>query len=123
MSYRQYVRWYSRRIVCLFACALAIALLPSYAQVLYGSLTGNVTDPSGASVPEAKIEALNTGTGSVREALTDANGTYSIGNLQPGTYRVTISAASFGTVVQNDVSLDANAIRRVDVRMQMAQVS
>src|SRR5690242_6762400 len=123
MSYHQYVRWHSRRIVCFFVCALAIAQLPSYAQVLYGSLTGNVTDPSGASVPQAKVEALNTGTGSVREALSDANGTYSIGNLQAGTYRVTISAASFGTVVQNDVHLDANAIRRVDVRMQMAQVS
>lgn len=123
MSYRQQVCRTPRRIVYFLACALAMAPLPSYAQVLYGSLTGNVTDPSGASVSGAKIEAVNTGTGVVRQALTDANGTYSIGNLQAGAYRVTISAASFGTVVQNEVRLDANTVRRVDVQLQLSQVS
>ena len=41
----------------------------AYAQVLYGSLTGNVFDPSSATIPNAKVEALNTNTGAVRNAI------------------------------------------------------
>ena len=43
--------------------ALTLVASPAGAQVLYGSLTGNVTDASGAVVPNAKIEVLNVGTG------------------------------------------------------------
>ena len=60
------------------------------AQVLYGSLTGNVTDASGAAVPGAKVEALNVGTGVSKQAVTDDRGTYLFSDLQPGTYKVTI---------------------------------
>ncbi|HTM47888.1 MAG TPA: TonB-dependent receptor [Bryobacteraceae bacterium] len=93
------------------------------AQVLYGSLTGNVTDPTGAAVPMVKVEALNAATGISRAATSDAGGSYSFNDLQPGVYKITFSAPSFRTVVQENVQILANNLRRVDSQLAVAQVS
>ncbi|MCC7237874.1 MAG: TonB-dependent receptor [Bryobacterales bacterium] len=111
-----------------FGWALALTLIlftPDAArgQVLYGSLTGNVTDPSGAAVPNAKIEALNTATGLTRTAATDSGGSFLFNDLQPGSYRVTTSAPSFRTLVQENVVILTNNLRRLDAQLSVAQVS
>ena len=93
------------------------------AQVLYGSLTGSVADPVGALVAGAKVQALNTDTGATKEASTDEHGGYLFTDLQPGTYKVTISAASFGTFVQQGLRIEANSEKRADAQLQLANVS
>ncbi|MGA2264662.1 MAG: carboxypeptidase-like regulatory domain-containing protein, partial [Acidobacteriota bacterium] len=93
------------------------------AQVLYGSLTGTVTDPSKATVPGAGVEALNVGTGAANHATTDQSGIYLFTGLLPGTYKVTISAPGFSTVVTENVAINANALRRVDVQLQVAKIN
>lgn len=104
--------------------AAAILLSPAAdAQVLYGSLTGNVQDGTGASVPGAKVEALNTATGILKQATTDDRGVYLFNDLQPGAYSITISAPSFSTVVEKGVPIDANTIRRLDARLQVTQIN
>jgi hypothetical protein len=108
------------------ACACALALLlnaPVSAQVLYGSLTGNVTDPSGAAVPNVRVEAVNTRTGVTRAATTDSAGAYSFSDLQAGLYKITFSAPAFRTLIQENVGIATNSVRRVDMAMQVAQVS
>jgi hypothetical protein len=104
---------------------LATLTLPRavQAQVLYGSLTGNVSDASNAAIPGAKIEAANVGTGIARQAVTDTRGVYLISELLPGVYRVTISAQGFATIVQDNVRVDANTERRADIQMQVAPVT
>jgi hypothetical protein len=102
---------------------LHISAVPIQAQVLYGSLTGHVADATGADLPRAKIEALNVATGAAKQALTDDRGVYSINDLQAGTYRVTISAPAFSPVVEENVQLDANLVRRMDVQLQVGQVN
>ena len=88
----------STQKLCLGCVAMCLAVLlslyshPSYAQVLYGTLTGNVTDASGAAVPDAKVEALNVATGVVGNVSTDDRGVYLFNDLQTGTYKVTLSA-------------------------------
>ena len=67
----------------------------AYAQVLYGSLTGNVTDQKGAAVPGAKVEVTNTRTGLVKTVNTDERGGYDFSDLQVGNYKVTIALTSF----------------------------
>jgi hypothetical protein len=94
-----------------------------YAQVLYGTLTGNVSDPSSAAVPNARVEALDVGTGVVRSANTDDRGTYLFSNVQTGTFRVTVSSKAFKTFVENNVAVTANQVRRVDVQLQIAQTT
>src|SRR5712692_11162876 len=106
------------------ACAVLLVGLCIFpgaakAQVLYGVLTGNVTDPSSAAVPDAQVEALNMATGVSRRTATDSTGIYRFAELQPGAYKVTVSAANFGTSVTENVSVEANNTRRVDVQIQL----
>lgn len=116
--------FFSYRGVVLIA-ALCSALLPASleAQVLYGSINGNVTDKSGLPMASAKAEALNTETGISKQAVTDSHGAFLFNDLQPGIYKVTISATGFGTSVQNGIQLDANTSRRIDVSLEVSQMN
>ncbi len=106
-----------------WALAMSSFAACANAQVLYGTLTGNVTDATGAAVPGARIEAVNSATGQAKQTEVDDHGTYQMNDVLAGTYRVTISAKSFGSVVEQGVTVDANTVRRVDVQLQLAQVS
>jgi outer membrane receptor protein involved in Fe transport len=106
-------------LLLVFVCSSAGIGL---AQVLYGSLTGNITDPSGAVVPGANVVAVNVGTGVQRQKTANASGTYLFNDLLPGIYRVTISAPNFKTSVTENVHIDVNAVRRDDAELQIGQV-
>jgi len=107
-----------------FCLGVLLAVLPNLgnAQVLYGSLTGNVSDPSGAAVAGAKIEALNVGTAVSRQTVTDDRGGFLIQDLPAGLYKITISAPAFATTVESGLQVVENTVRRVDVRLQVASV-
>jgi len=92
-------------------------------QILYGSLTGTVTDASNAPIPGAKIEVLNVGTGISTSSVTDTRGVYVVNDLQPGTYRVSVASGGFATVVQENVMIEANNARRVDTQLSVAQMN
>ena len=102
---------------------LALAPMQAPAQVLYGSLTGNVFDKTGAAVPNAKVTVLNTATGVAGTAATDDHGLYAFNNLQTGTYRVTISTPAFAPFVRDGVPIEASIGRRLDARLDVAQVN
>jgi hypothetical protein len=101
----------------------AAAAHPAHAQVLYGSLTGNVTDSTGAVVAGATVRALNVGTNVAREATTDPRGSYLFSDLLPGEYDVSIESAGFGTRVRKGVRVDSNTVRRVDATLDVSAVS
>jgi len=116
------------RISPIGAIALAVFLAAfqptaAHGQTLYGSLTGNIADATGAAVPNAKIEALDVATGIPEQAVSDERVAYVINDLQPGSYRVTISAAAFGSLVQEGVAVDANTIRSADAQLAVSQVN
>ena len=67
------------------------------AQVLYGSLVGNVVDESGAALPGATVTVTHNETGASRDAVADTNGGYRFPNLQPGTYTLTVKLDGFRT--------------------------
>ena len=94
--------------------------LSAQAQVLYGSLTGIVTDSSGAAIPNATIEALNTGTGVAQKVTTDSSGNYRFNALQAGVYKVTVTGSGFGPRVFDRVDVANNLVRRVDVQLGVA---
>lgn len=89
------------------------------AQVLYGSLVGNVTDPNGAAVSDAKVEVTNVTTGVVSSVMTDDRGAYALHDLQVGIYKVTISRSSFKTTIKEGVRIDANKTYRFDAEMEI----
>lgn len=82
----------------LLAALSFLVILPGCAdaQALYGSLTGNVTDSTGAGVPNATVSATNDALGVAKTAQTNSAGSYLIPDLQAGPYTVRISAPSFG---------------------------
>jgi hypothetical protein len=93
------------------------------AQVLYGSLTGNVADPTGAAVPGAHVEALNQATNTKSETDTDVRGIYRFTNLQEGLYKITVTAKSFQTFIETGIQVQVSAVRRVDVQLQVATIT
>ena len=108
-------------LVCL--SALLVVAPPASAQVLYGTLTGNVTDPSGAVIAGAHVEATNQATNVRSETDTDARGVYLFTNLQGGFYHVTIAAKSFQTFNETNVEVQVSAVRRIDVELKVATTS
>ncbi|HTP31816.1 MAG TPA: TonB-dependent receptor [Candidatus Acidoferrales bacterium] len=112
-----------RNAFLLVSLCLFLTAATTYGQVLYGSLTGNITDATGAAVPKVKVEAFNVATGVSKSTTGDERGIYLLSDLQPGTYRVTVSAPSFATRVMQNVELNANTVVRVDAALQVSQVS
>ena len=111
-------------IVCLdVILALTAVCGVGRTQVLYGSLTGNVTDPTDAGVPGAKVDVTNAGTGVSRQTATDARGTYLFNNVEAGTYKLTVTAPGFQTSTVSAVVVNANEVRRVDLKLQISQAS
>ena len=110
-----------------FALVLVFALtaLPSTltAQVLYGSLVGNVTDNTGAALPGATVTITHLETNTTREMVTDGTGSYRFTTVQPGRYTVTINMQGFSTASRSDVQVTLNNVTRVDVSMQLGQLT
>ena len=105
-------------IASLFAMLLAATV--ARAQVLYGTLTGTVTDASGAILPGSQVTALETRTGVSQTQTTDASGIYRFTSLMPGSYKVTITAQGFGNQETAGVVVSTNEITRVDAQLKVA---
>ncbi|HKX28456.1 MAG TPA: TonB-dependent receptor [Blastocatellia bacterium] len=106
-------------IVLMTGLAIGVA----EAQVLYGSLVGNVVDQNGAVVPNATVSIKNQGTGQVRETTTNAAGEYTIPNILPGVYDVKVTKQDFSTFSQTDLTVTANNVARVEVVMKIGNVA
>ena len=102
-----------------------LTILPTlvYAQADNSSLSGNVTDSSGAVIPNAKVTAKNDATGAVRTVTTNASGSYTLPNLTPGNYTVNVEAGGFSTAVQQGTHLDPNIGARYDVALKTGGAS
>jgi hypothetical protein len=86
-------------------------------------LTGTVTDASGAVMPGVKVTITNSGTGVARTLETNASGAYLAPELVPGTYEVKAEAFGFKTYSQTGIVLNVNDRVRVDIPMQVGQVT
>jgi len=110
LSVFSHSRWTSRQkqlwlaLVIGAACILlAGSALPQ--GIATGSLSGTVLDPSGAVVPGAKVTAVSTATNTASTGETNAEGLFALRSLPPGTYKVTIEAPNFRTVVLESVDV------------------
>ena len=108
-----------------FPIAVATFLLLSLsiianAQELAATLTGRVTDPSGATISGATVTIVQNGVnGSPRTLQTDAHGSYTATNLAAGNYTVTVTAAGFQTYTAQNVILNVAQTRSVDAPLTL----
>ena len=82
------------------------------------SITGNVTDPTGAVIPGATITMHNTESGAERTTVADAQGRYTVQQLPPGSYKITAKASGFSDVVIERVELLVNQPATIELKFE-----
>jgi hypothetical protein len=109
------------------ACALIPGLLFSsglaFGQVTTGTILGSVHDTTGAAVVGAKVTITETAKGTVSEHNTGDDGDYNVPFLIPGTYSVAVQKEGFKRSVSQNIVLDVDQKARIDVTLQVGQVS
>ena len=103
----------------LWLCSLSSIRL--YGQAVNGTISGTVTDSSGAAIVGATVEVKNTGTQVTRTVVTNAQGLYRVPELIVGAYDVRASAQGFQNSVQTGVPVVVGSERVVDVSMKVGQ--
>jgi hypothetical protein len=104
---------------------IATILFPDVlrAQVVGGTLSGTITDPSGRVVPQAQILIQNVATGVERIVTTNTDGFYIAANLLPGDYQVTTSATGFNTEIKTGIIMNVGAQQTFDLILHVGTVS
>jgi Carboxypeptidase regulatory-like domain/TonB-dependent Receptor Plug Domain len=105
-------------MVCLFMAATSIL-----AQSDTSSISGTVTDTSGALVPNAQITIHNNATLADRTIASNESGAFTLTNLAPGDYSVRVTKTGFQTTTLNDVHLDPSIGRKIDIAMKIGDTS
>ena len=108
-----------RRIAryCALLAGFVVSLFPQTMGT--GTITGTVTDPSGAVVPNTKIAATNRSTGIVRSVVTNNSGIYVVPAAQIGLYKIVASHPGFRSIEQDDVHLDTDSTATANFTLQV----
>ncbi|HEV3041153.1 MAG TPA: TonB-dependent receptor [Candidatus Angelobacter sp.] len=114
-------RW--RNLSLFLLAGIFIVPVLAIAQSTFGDISGTITDPSGAVVPGATITVTNLDTKSVHTSTTDAEGVFRVVNLDPGTYRLEVSAKGFETAKRSDFALLARQSARLDFKLIVSAAS
>ncbi|HEX5411682.1 MAG TPA: TonB-dependent receptor [Terriglobia bacterium] len=111
-------------VVAGIACAILLAVpRAGIAQVLYGTLVGHVTDPSGAAVPGVKVTIINQGTNTQTSTTTNSSGDYTFSTIVAGNYTLQVAQQGFQSYRRIDVPVTINAVARADVTLTLGAVT
>lgn len=106
-------------MIVLFVLALGV---PTWAQITTATLQGQVLDPSGGSIPNAKVTATNKATGVTRTVLTNTSGEYDLTAIPVGDYTVTVEIAGFQTQAK-DVTLQVGETASLDFNLAVGEAT
>jgi len=113
-----------RRISAVMAALLFVLLCSAAgAQEARGTIQGRVTDSSGAAVPGATVEVFNLATGVATTTNTNAEGSYRVPFLNPGTYRVTVTLQGFSKYVSDQLEVHVADLLTVDAALKVGAVT
>ncbi len=113
----------TRRIAVLLVVALALGMGTLLAQTDRGTITGTVTDSSGARVAGAAVKITATQTGITTKVGSNSDGVYSVPNLQIGIYNITVEHAGFKKYSQEGITLSTGQTIGVDVALQVGNIT
>ena len=103
-------------------CALLCAPFAAFGQAVYGSITGTVTDASGAAVPRAKVIITDVGKGVTYNTTTNESGNYTQGHLVVGTYSVRVEATGFAAYLKQGVTVEVDSVAQVNAQLSLGSV-
>jgi len=106
----------------LLAAMLFLVPILTFGQTT-ARITGRITDSNGASVPDATVTVANPSTGLTRPVQTDQDGYYTVTELTPGVYEMTVSKNGFQTTTQPNITLNVAQVARLDTTLQVGKVS
>ena len=93
------------------------------AQSIYSTLTGIVSDPSGAVVPQAKVTLKNEGSGDVRRSTTNDEGYFTFASVPVGSYELSVEASGFLTYQVANIALQGAERRNIDIAMKVGSTA
>jgi outer membrane receptor protein involved in Fe transport len=108
------------RILAVVLCTLTALCLPAIGQTVSATVSGIVTDPSGAVVPNAKITLTNTEQGIVNTMTSNHDGAYTIPNVVPGSYEIKVEVRGFRTEVKKGLTLTVGAQPTINFVLNVA---
>jgi hypothetical protein len=117
------VRFLGFFLPLLFVVLIQVSTQNAAAQVNRASITGTVTDSTGAVVAGAEVTATNTGTNVPTKTVTNSDGIYVIPNLFPGVYSVEFKKAGFETLLRSIVTLESTQVARINAPLKVGAVS
>src|ERR1044072_1803158 len=94
----------------------------AYAQAVYGSISGTISDPQGAAITDASVTVTNIAQNVTTTAKTNDSGFYEVTHLIPGTYQVKIEQQGYKTALQEGV-VKADVVANADVRLEVGALS
>jgi hypothetical protein len=101
-------------------CSLAfLTTLTAFAQSERGTITGTILDPTAAVVSSAPVQARNLATGAVFDAATTPTGNYTLPELPPGTYELSVTVPGFKKYIRQGLTVEATQIVRIDVSLEV----
>ena len=110
------------RCVALFSALAGLASIAT-GQIGTATITGRVTDPSGAVIPNVSVTVVQTETNFQFTAVTNDGGLFRVQSLQPGPYRATFEAGGFKRLIRENLELHVGDVMAVDTAMQVGNVS
>ena len=99
---------------------LALSTIAFAQSTLTGGISGKVTDPQGASLPNAAVTVTNVGTNKEATATSDSDGGFRVPNLDPGTYTVKVAVGGFADFVQEKVVVEVGQVTSLNVPLGVA---
>lgn len=102
---------------------LSATIIPAYAQQFSGTIRGVVQDSTGAVVPGAEVAVINSSTNQTTNLITEENGSYVAPILNPGIYRVVVKKGGFKSATVDEVKLDVQQVREVNVTLEVGQAT
>src|SRR5215471_1951869 len=106
-------------VFCSLLILICLASALTFAQSSTATITGLVTDPSGAVIAGAKVTATNTATGVPHSVNTTSSGSYTLPNLPAGSYNIKVEASRFAVAEVKDVKLNVGDSRDLNVKMSV----
>src|SRR3974390_1738879 len=103
------------------AVALLLTAAFAFSQVNVTSVTGQVTDPTGAAVPGADVTVVSAATGQTTKITTNERGEYGVAQLPAGDYRITASKQGFKQAAVEKVSLIVGVPGTVNIKLEVGQ--